>query len=169
MDILGTLQTRTRALFLGLLLALGFAQPSWSTDWSVKDKDGVRYQLSALKGKWVLVNFWAPWCPPCLEEMPDLAALQKQHKDLVVIGIAVMYGKKQEVMEVVRQQKLPYPIVLGNEDVASQFGEVDGLPTSYLYSPSGELLGRHEGMLSREDIEQAIAHHTARPTAALAR
>ncbi len=150
-------RTRTGALLLAGLLAFALAQTAWAGDWSVKDKDGTRYRLSALKGKWVLVNFWAPWCPPCLEEMPDLAAVQKQHKNLVVIGIAVMYRKKQEVLDVVRSKGLTYPIVLGDEDIASQFGEMEGLPTSYLYGPTGELVGRHEGPLSLADVEQAIS------------
>ncbi len=150
-------RTRIGALLLAGLLALGLAQPAWSGDWSVKDKDGTRYRLSALKGKWVLVNFWAPWCPPCLEEMPDLSEVQKQHKNLVVIGIAVMYRKKQEVLDLVRSKGLSYPIVLGDEEIASQFGEMEGLPTSYLYSPTGELVGRHEGPLSVADVEQAIS------------
>lgn len=156
-------RTRTGALLLAGVLALGLAQLAWSGDWSLKDKDGVRYRLSALKGKWVLVNFWAPWCPPCLEEMPDLAAVQKQHKNLLVIGVAIMYRKKQEVLDVVRSKGLSYPIVLGNEDIASQFGEMEGLPTSYLYSPTGELVGHHEGPLSRADVEQAM---TEKPTKA---
>ena len=63
----------------------------------------MQYTLSGLQGRWVLVNFWAPWCPPCLEEMPDFSALQQQHKDLQVIGVAVMYRSRQKVTDV-RQQ-----------------------------------------------------------------
>jgi thiol-disulfide isomerase/thioredoxin len=165
MDIYGKLKTKkTGVLILACLLAFGMVLPSWSNDWSLKDKDGVHYRLSALKGKWVLVNFWASWCPPCLQEMPELAALHKQHKDLQVIGVAVMYRKKQEVLDVVRTQALPYPIVLGSEDIASEFGEVEGLPTSFLYSPSGELVGRHEGPLTQSEVEQAIAQKSGSAT-----
>ena len=145
-----------------MLLSLVLVQASWAGDgWSLKDKDGAKYTLSGLRGKWVLVNFWAPWCPPCLAEMPGLDALQKQHKDLLVIGVAVMYGKVQEVTDVVREKSLSYPIVLGNEDVASDFGGMNGLPTSFLYSPSGELVGHHEGPLTQNDVEQAIAQKPA--------
>jgi thiol-disulfide isomerase/thioredoxin len=126
-------------------------------DWNLKDKDGVHYKLSEQKGKWVLVNFWAPWCPPCLEELPGLDALQKQHKDLLVIGVAVLYRKKQEVIDAVRSTSISYPIILGNEDIASDFGEMKGMPTSFLYSPTGKLVGHHDGPLSQTDIEQAIA------------
>ncbi len=105
----------------------------------------------------MLVNFWAPWCPLCLQEMPELEALQKQHKDVLVIGVAVMYRKAQEVLDAVRTQPVSYPIVLGNEDIASDFGEMKGMPTSFLYSPSGTLVGHHDGPLTQNDIEQAIA------------
>jgi len=126
-------------------------------DWELKDKDGVRYTLSGQKGKWVLVNFWAPWCPVCIREIPEFTALQKQHKDVQVIGVAVMYRKKQEVLDVVRTQSIAYPVILGNEDIASEFGEMKGMPTSFLYSPSGKLIGHHDGPLTQHEIELAMA------------
>ena len=126
-------------------------------EWNLKDKDGVHYKLSEEKGKWVLVNFWAPWCPTCLAEMPVLDALQKQHKDLLVIGVAVMYRKSQEVTDAIRDQSVSYPIVLGNEDIASDFGEMNGMPTSFLYSPSGKLVGHHDGPITQNEVEQVMA------------
>lgn len=147
-----------QSALLALLLSLCMAQAAMAGGWKLKDKNGVSYSLSGLKGKWVLVNFWAPWCPPCLEELPEFNALHKRHKDIQVIGVAVMYRKKQEVMDVVHEKALSFPIVLGNEDIASEFGEMKGMPTSFLYSPSGKLVGRHDGPLTQHDIEQAIAH-----------
>ncbi len=140
-----------------LLLSLCSSQIALADDWNLKDKDGVHYKLSEQKGKWVLVNFWAPWCPDCLQEIPELNALQNQHKDLLVIGVAVMYKKKQEVFDAVRAQSVSFPIVLGDEDIASDFGEMKGMPTSFLYSPSGKLVGHHDGSLTQNDVEQAIA------------
>jgi thiol-disulfide isomerase/thioredoxin len=145
------------ALF-ALLLAAFLLQPSaFAGGWSLKDRDGVQYTLSGLQGRWVLVNFWAPWCPPCLEEMPDFAALQQQHRDLQVIGVAVMYRSRDKVTAVLDKLSISYPIVFGNEDTAADFGGLDGLPTSFLYSPSGQLVGHHQGILTRAEIEQAIA------------
>lgn len=155
MTYANTKLTLSRAVALALLLCM--AQPALAGEWKLKDKDGVSYTLAGQKGKWVLVNFWAPWCPPCLEEMPGFNALQKRHTDLQVIGVAVMYKKKREVLEVVREQSLAYPIVLGNESIASDFGELSGLPTSFLYSPTGKLVGRHEGPLDARDVEKAMA------------
>ena len=146
-----------RSLFAVVLLSLSLAQTSRAgDDWSFKDKDGAQLTLSGLQGKWVLVNFWAPWCPPCLEEMPDLDAMQKQHKDLQVIGIAVMYGSRKEVTDIVNKKSISYPIVFGTEDTAGDFGGLDGMPTSFLYSPSGKLVGHHQGILTKNEVEQAI-------------
>jgi len=144
------------ALFAALLLSLCLAQPAGAGDWNLKDKDGTHYTLSGLRGKWVLVNFWAPWCPLCIQEIPDLILLQQQHKDLQVIGVAVMYKSRKEVMDTVSKQSISYPIVFGNEDIAGDFGGMDGMPTSFLYSPSGKLVGRHQGPLTQNEIEQAI-------------
>ena len=138
------------------LLLLALAPMACAGDWDLKDKDGAHYTLSDLRGKWVLVNFWAPWCPPCLEEMPDLDAMQRQHRDLQIIGIAVMYGSRKEVMDVVGKKSISYPIVFGNEDTAGDFGGLDGMPTSFLYSPSGKLVGHHQGILTKNEVEQAI-------------
>lgn len=144
-------------LFAAFLLVLGLVHAAWAGDWSLTDRDGADYTLSGLHGKWVLVNFWAPWCPPCLQEMPDLVALQQQHKDLQVIGVAVMYESRKEVTDTVSKLSVSYPIVFGNEDTAGDFGGLDGLPASFLYTPSGKLVGHHQGILTRSEIEQAIA------------
>jgi thiol-disulfide isomerase/thioredoxin len=144
-------------LALAGLLALFAASQALAGDWKLKDTQGGMHTLAGEKGKWVLVNFWAPWCPPCLEEMPGFSSLQKKHQDLQVIGVAVMYRKKREVPDVINAQKPAYPVVLGNEDIASEFGELAGLPTSFLFDPSGRLVGRHDGPLTPEQVERAMA------------
>src|SRR5674476_374133 len=93
-------------LFIAFLLILCLTHAAWAGDWNLKDKDGVHYTLANLHGKLVLVNFWAPWCPPCIQEMPDLDALQQRHRDLQVIGVAVMYGSRKEVMDLVSKQSI---------------------------------------------------------------
>ncbi len=138
------------------MLLMILASAAWASDWNLKDKDGAHYSLSSLHGKWVLVNFWAPWCSPCLQEMPDLNTLQQRHKDLQVIGVAVMYGSRKEVMDVVGKQSISYPIVFGNEDTAGDFGGLVGTPTSFLYSPSGELVEHINGAIIQGDIERRI-------------
>ncbi len=144
------------ALFAALLCAYLLGSFSLADDWSLKDKDGVSYTLSGQHGKWVLVNFWAPWCPTCIQEIPELVSLQKQHPDLQILGVAVQYETKKEVMNLVKSKAVAFPVVLGNEDTAGDFGGLTGLPTSFLYSPSGKLVGRHDGPLTQNEIELAI-------------
>ena len=154
--------TRNRhILHKGMLLAaLLFANLlgtfALADEWSLKDKDGVRYTSSSLHGKWVLVNFWAPWCPSCIQEIPDLVTLQKQHKDLQIIGVAVMYESRKEVLDKIVNHSISYPTVLGNEDTAGDFGGMNGMPTSFLYSPSGKLVSRYDGPLTKAEVEQAM-------------
>ncbi len=146
------------ALHLALLLsALFAAQTALAGGWTLKDTRGVSHTLAQEKGKWVLINFWAPWCPPCLAEMPGFSAMQQKHRDLQVIGVAVMYRNDADVLAVVNRQKLAYPVVLGNEDITGDFGELSGLPTSFLYDPSGRRVGRHEGPLTPRELEHAMA------------
>jgi len=144
------------ALFAALLLALSFANATWAGDWNLKDKDGAHYTLSGLRGKWVLVNFWAPWCPSCIQEIPEFNTLQHQHKDVQVIGVAVMYDSRKEVLDKVAKHAISFPTVFGNEDTAGDFGGLSGMPTSFLYAPSGKLIGHHQGPLTQNEIEQII-------------
>lgn len=143
------------AAMIALLLGFG----STAHGWTLKDTAGVRYTPSGMQGKWVLVNFWAPWCPMCIHEAPELSSLQQAHPDLQVIGVAVMYKSRSEVMEV--GKGFGYPIAIGSEDTAGDFGGIIGLPTSFLYTPAGKLVGRHAGELTRAQVEQAMAGNAA--------
>ena len=147
---------RKTALFAAVVFSLGLAHAAYAGDWRLKDKDGAHYSLSGLSGKWVLVNFWAPWCPPCLAEMSDLNVLQQRHRELQVIGVAVMYGSRKEVLDVVNHKSISYPIVFGNEDTAGDFGGLDGTPTSFLYSPSGKLVDHFVGPMKLADVERKM-------------
>jgi thiol-disulfide isomerase/thioredoxin len=147
-----------KSVFLcALLLLTVYSSPTFAREWSLKDTQGIKYKLADQKGKWVVVNFWAPWCPPCIAELPELSALQHQHKDVLVIGVSVQYKKKQEVTDMVKNLSVTYPIVFGDEDTAAEFGGIAGLPTTLIYSPEGKLISKHDGPVSQLDIEQVMA------------
>ena len=142
---------------VGLLLALAV---SWAqaADFRVTDTKGKTHTLSGYKGKWVLVNYWATWCPPCLEEIPDLIALHENKKNnLVVIGVAMDYRDPKQVIDFAEGLFVDYPIVLGNAKVVSQIGPVRGLPTTYLYNPEGKMVAQQVGAITRAMVESYIA------------
>ena len=143
-------------LFGFLLLCIAIPAMA-SENWSLTDTTGKHWNLSDFRGKWVLVNFWATWCPPCLAEIPDLSKMGKEGKKIAVIGIAVRYRSDDEVLDFMKKHAIPYPVVLGSEDIASGFGGIETLPTSFLYSPDGKLVGQHEGPLTQEEIEKFLA------------
>ncbi len=134
-------------------------------EFAFKDTHGHEQRLSSYRGKWVLVNFWATWCPPCLDEIPDLVSLHNAHKDkdLVVIGIAMEYASPKGVMEFAEQHAISYPIVLGNHKLAAQVGEVEALPSNYLFDPAGKLVAHQAGSITRDNVEEYI--HSKKPPA----
>ncbi len=148
-------RNKPRALLAACLLLTAFSAAAH--EFVFKDMHGQEQRLSNYRGKWVLVNFWATWCPPCLEEIPDLISLHNAHKDtdLAVIGIALDSTSK-EVMEFAEQHAISYPMVLGTHKMAAQIGEVGALPTSYLFDPAGKLVSHQEGAITRDSVEEYI-------------
>jgi thiol-disulfide isomerase/thioredoxin len=145
----------------GLLLAF---TASWAqaAGFKLTDTNGKVHTLAGYKGKWVLVNFWATWCPPCLEEIPDLIALHENKKNnLVVIGVASDYRSAKQVTDFAEGLLVSYPIVLGTPDVINQIGPVQGLPTTYLFNPEGKMVAQQVGALTQAAVESYIAGKTA--------
>ncbi|TXI19837.1 MAG: TlpA family protein disulfide reductase [Nitrosomonas sp.] len=126
-----------------------------------QDTAGKIHKLEDYKGRWVLVNFWATWCPPCLKEIPDLISLYDSHKDkIMVIGVAMDSGDQQIVMDFVQRMSITYPTVLGNREIAAQLDDISLLPSTYFYDPDGKPAARQLGIISRENIEKFIRSRT---------
>jgi thiol-disulfide isomerase/thioredoxin len=145
------MKTLRMALAACLLL---FTLSASAYEFTVKDLRGHTHHLSDYRGRWVLVNFWASWCAPCLEELPDLVALYNAHKkDMVVIGIAMEYPSAKVIQDFVKEENIPYPIVLGSLKIAGQIGPVGSLPTTYLFDPSGKPVSYEPGIITRAAVE----------------
>jgi thiol-disulfide isomerase/thioredoxin len=147
---------------VGLMLSLA-ATGAQAAGFSVADTDGKTHSLAGYKGKWVLVNYWATWCPPCLEEIPDLIELHENKKNnLVVIGIAVDFRSAKQVTDFAKSMMVNYPIVLGTRDVINQIAPVQGLPTTYLFNPEGKMVAQQVGPVTKESVESYIASKSVR-------
>jgi len=148
-----------RGLLLALLLVCSLA--GQAADFLLVDIQGSTHRLADYRGKWVLVNFWATWCSPCLSEIPELSSLHSAHKDkdLLVIGIAMQSGSLKEVDDFARAHGISYPVVLGDFKSAKQIGAVDVLPSSYLYNPKGEQVSYQAGAVTRASIETYIKNN----------
>ncbi|NOT14696.1 MAG: TlpA family protein disulfide reductase [Methylotenera sp.] len=148
----------SRLLFLLALVASTsvFADVAITKNFLLKDMQGKSHQLSQYKGKWVLVNYWATWCPPCLEEIPDLVNLydQRKNQDLMVLGVVFDYKQIKEVTDYVDDMLISYPIILGDNQAVYQIGSAQALPTTYLYNPNGELVKVKRGVVTKQLIER---------------
>jgi thiol-disulfide isomerase/thioredoxin len=120
--------------------------------------DGKTFDLAAEHGKWVIVNFWATWCSPCIKEMPDIAAFVASHKNVAAIGLAYEDTDKAEVEAFAKAHPVAYP--LAQVDVykpPADFATPRGLPMTYLIAPDGSVAKQFTGPITATDLEKAIA------------
>ncbi|MCG6901017.1 MAG: TlpA family protein disulfide reductase [Gammaproteobacteria bacterium] len=146
--------------FMVFITALFAAAPSAAeiVDFMLPDLEGKPVSLSDFRGKWVIVNYWATWCPPCLEEIPELVSLHDDNRDtLVVLGVDYEEVNTNYLREFVESHMMSYPIVRMDPIPVTRLGPVMGLPTTYIISPEGERVARQEGPVTQEAIEQYIA------------
>ncbi|HEY2861805.1 MAG TPA: TlpA disulfide reductase family protein [Terracidiphilus sp.] len=120
-----------------------------------------RIDLSAYRGKVVLLNFWATWCAPCQTEMPRLVRWQRRYRKagLQVIGIS-MDDDADQAGTLVRRRRLNYPVLMGDSDLGTQYGEVLGLPVTFLIDRQGRIAAHFKGETSmtvmRREMERLL-------------
>lgn len=114
---------------------------------TVETLEGQTISAESLRGKVILLNFWATWCGPCIAEIPDLIQLQnKYERQFQVIGLSVDAGSPEDVKRFVQEKKINYPIAIVSSDLQGKFGGVMGLPTSFIVNTNGRIVQKHVGL-----------------------
>ena len=141
--------------------AASSAPEAETVDFSLPGIDGKQHKLSEFRGKWVVVNYWATWCPPCLEEIPELVNFHEEHKDknAMVIGVNFEDIDLSQLKTFVDDYFMSYPILQTKPAPRSALGSISGWPTSFLVSPDGKLVAKQTGPVTAEMINEFIKEY----------
>ncbi len=145
-------------LAFGLVSQSAQAQPK---DIEFKSLNGKIVKLSDYRGKWVIVNYWATWCPPCRVEMPELSLFYEEHKnkDAIVLGVNYENKTAAQLKPFLESQMIEFPIVQelnGANGSSTSFGPLKGLPTTYMVAPDGKVVASRTGMVDQKLLESFI-------------
>ncbi len=131
-------------------VGLALVAPVPSAAFEVADTGGRKHRLADYKGRWVVVNFWATWCVPCIQEIPEIAAFAKERPDVVVLGVAMDADDAQKVKRFAAKVGHAYPLVLADEAVEKQLGEPRALPVTRIYDPGGKVVYDRVGRVDKK-------------------
>ncbi len=128
-------------------------------DFTLPTTDGKTIKLSSLKGKVVILDFWATWCPPCRKGIPELVEFKKKYgnKGVEIIGISVDTDggrdTKSDVVPFVKEYKINYPVAYFTQAVTQMYGGIESIPTMFIIDKQGKIAGRFVGALTKEELE----------------
>lgn len=147
------------AVFALLFSAAAFAATAQKPKLVVTTLDGQTFDLSKHGGKWVIVNYWATWCSPCLKELPDISAFVAAHKTTVAaIGLDFEDGDKADIEKFLEKHPLSYPVAqVDTENPPKDFDTPKGLPNTYVIAPDGHVAKTFLGPVTTRDLAAAIA------------
>ena len=136
------------------VLAVGDAAP----EFTLKDADGKDHKLSDYKGKVVLLDFWATWCPPCRAAMPGVQKLHEKFKGKPVEVIGVNTSENKDPVAYMKEKKFTYGLLLNGETIGDKYG-IQGIPAFFIISPEGKLLWTQVGYdpAGEKEAEEVIA------------
>jgi len=153
---------QSRIVFAAIIIlfssAIILGQERISPEFALKDLNGRTVRLRAYRGKVVLVNFWATWCPPCRAEMPELIRMQREYAShgLQIIGITYPPETKTRVQRFARSLKVNYPIILGTRQIRARFSSEEVLPLTVVIDRNGKVNDIISGILLPEEFDDKI-------------
>lgn len=135
------------------------AADNGAVDFELPDIEGVPHRLSDYRGRWVIVNYWATWCPPCLDEIPELEMFHETHKedDAVVLGVNLEDIGLADLRAFVDEQFVSYPVLRDRPRARTELGPIPGMPTTYVVSPEGQVIARQVGLITRKILDDFLA------------
>jgi peroxiredoxin len=143
--------------FIALLAIFLFCAGVSAADYALRDLDGRLHRVSDYRGKWLVINFWATWCPPCIEEMPELERFYRQNKSRAQVwGVTFEDSDQDKIRQFVEQLGVSYPILGHGQDPLTGYGTVTVLPTTFVIKPDGLFHHRFEGPITARDITDVI-------------
>lgn len=142
-----------------MLLCL-LAAPAASA-FELTDTQGKPHRLADYRGRWVVVNFWATWCVPCIQEIPEIAEFQREHGKVAVIGVAMDDGEAAKVKRFAAKVGHTYPLVLADAKVTRQLGEPRALPATRVFDPAGKVVYDRVGRVTKKSLEELTGSRPA--------
>jgi len=136
------------------------AEKEWGNapDFTLPELEGNSLTLSDFKGKVIILNFWATWCPPCRREIPDFVELYENYKDrgLLIIGVNLDGGDRSLVKQFSEKYKINYSVVLGNVNVTEDYGGIRAIPTTFIIDREGNIREKYIGYQPGTTFENAV-------------
>ncbi|MFB0519476.1 MAG: peroxiredoxin family protein [Acidobacteriota bacterium] len=136
----------------------GQSSSSPAPDFALPDLEGKTVKLSDFKGKVIIIDFWATWCPPCVKEIPHFIELYEQYKEngFQMIGIAIQSGSATNVKQFVEEHGINYPILMGNKEITREYGGINAIPTTFVIDRQGRIVQKYIGYRDKEVFENQL-------------